>query len=305
MATLRITLPSALLMTVGRLLMTLVIVAAAVVAGRWLWIHYQVEPWTRDGRVRADIAVIAPDVSGLVTSVAVHDNQQVHAGDTLFTIDRARYQLATADAQARLAGIQARLAEAQRENRRNIALGSLVSSESLQQNNAQVQELQASLDQATTALNLAQLNLDRTSVKTTVNGYVTDLNLRPGDYFTAGRPALSLIDSDSFYVVGYFEETKLPRIHVGDRARVQLMGEDQVLTGRVQSITRGIEDRERTPDANLIANINPTFNWVRLAQRIPVRIALDTNPGHAVLIMGRTASVEVLPDAAPARSGAP
>ena len=281
-----------------RLLVTLAIVVAALIAARWLWIHYQVEPHTRDGRVRADFVPIAPDVSGLVTSIAVHDNQAVHIGDTLFVIDRARYALALTDARERVANERAQLAEAEREDRRNINLADLASTESREQSSARVAVLRAALNQANTAVDLAQLNLNRTEVKASVNGTVTDLNLRPGSYYAAGRPALALIDSDSFYVVGYFEETKLPRIHIGDPARVQLMGETRILNGHVDSITSGIEDRERTPDANLLPNVNPTFNWVRLAQRIPVRIALDRKPDEVLLIMGRTVSVEVLPSAA-------
>jgi RND family efflux transporter MFP subunit len=283
------------LLLVLRLLVTLAIVAAALVAARWLWIHYEVEPRTRDGRVRADFVPIAPDVSGLVTSIAVHDNQVVHIGDTLFVIDRARYALALADARERVATGRAQLAEAEREDRRNVKLADLASTESREQSSSRVEVLRAALNQAITAVDLAKLNLDRTEVKASVNGTVTDLNLRPGSYYAAGRAALTLIDSDSFYVVGYFEETKLPRIHIGDPARVQLMGETRILNGRVESITSGIEDRERTPDANLLANVNPTFNWVRLAQRIPVRIALDAKPDDVLLIMGRTVSVEVLP----------
>jgi RND family efflux transporter MFP subunit len=290
------------LLQVLRLLVTLAIVVAALVAARWLWIHYEVEPRTRDGRVRADFVPIAPDVSGLVTSIAVHDNQEVHIGDTLFVIDRARYALALADARERVANERAQLAEAEREDRRNINLADLASTESREQSSSRVEVLRAALNQANTAVELAQLNLDRTEVKASVNGTVTDLNLRPGSYYAAGRAALTLIDSDSFYVVGYFEETKLPRIHIGDDARAQLMGEARILNGRVESITSGIEDRERTPDANLLANVNPTFNWVRLAQRIPVRIALDGKPDDVLLIMGRTVSVEVLPNAAPVKS---
>jgi len=285
-----------------RLLVTLAIVAAALIAARWLWIHYEVEPRTRDGRVRADFVPIAPDVSGLVTSIAVHDNQVVHIGDTLFVIDRARYALALADARERVANERAQLAEAEREDRRNVNLADLASTESREQSSSRVEVLRAALNQANTAVDLAKLNLERTEVKASVNGTVTDLNLRPGSYYAAGRAALTLIDSDSFYVVGYFEETKLPRIHIGDRARAQLMGEARILNGRVESITSGIEDRERTPDANLLANVNPTFNWVRLAQRIPVRIALDGKPDDVLLIMGRTVSVEVLPASASAQS---
>ena len=290
------------LLLILRLLVTLAIVVAALVAARWLWIHYEVEPRTRDGRVRADFVPIAPDVSGLVTSIAVHDNQVVHIGDTLFVIDRARYALALADARERVANERAQLAEAEREDRRNVNLADLASTESREQSSSRVEVLRAALNQANTAVDLAKLNLDRTEVKASVNGTVTDLNLRPGSYYAAGRAALTLIDSDSFYVVGYFEETKLPRIHIGDRARAQLMGEARILNGHVESITSGIEDRERTPDANLLANVNPTFNWVRLAQRIPVRIALDGKPDDVLLIMGRTVSVEVLPATASAQS---
>jgi multidrug resistance efflux pump len=296
MAELRVVLPP--LMPIVRVLVTVLLIVVAVIAGRWLWVYYQLDPWTRDGRVRADVVQVAPDVSGLVTEVDVHDNQVVRIGDTLFVIDPARYQLAVADAQAKVADIRAELAEAERENRRNVALGNLASAETREQSAARTEELRASLDQATAALNLAQLNLARTDVKATVNGSVTNLDLRPGDYFTAGRAAFSIIDGDSFYVDGYFEETKLPRIRVGDRARVRLMGEDRVLNGHVVSITRGIADRERAQDPELVANINPTFNWVRLAQRIPVRIELDGDPGDVLLISGRTATVEVLPGTA-------
>jgi RND family efflux transporter MFP subunit len=291
-----------ILLISARVGVTVLIVIAALYAAHWLWIHYEVEPRTRDGRVRADFVQIAPDVSGLVTSVAVHDNQQVHVGDSLFTIDRARYELALADAKEKVATQRAQLSEAEREHRRNVTLADLASSESREQSSSRLEVLRAGVNQANTAVDIAQLNLDRTLIKASVNGMVTDLNLRPGSYFAAGRPALTLIDSDSFYVVGYFEETKLPRIHIGDRARVQLMGEKRILEGRVESITSGIEDRERTPDANLLPNVNPTFNWVRLAQRIPVRIALDAKPDDLLLIMGRTASVEVLPSTAPLSS---
>ncbi|HVJ51725.1 MAG TPA: HlyD family secretion protein [Aliidongia sp.] len=289
------------LLLIGRVLVTLAFVAGAAFAGRWLWIHYEIEPWTRDGRVRADFAVIAPDVSGFITEVRVHDNQYVRVGDTLFVIDRARYELAVGQAQANIDNQKAQLDEAERENRRNIALGNLATTEAREQSAAKIEELRAGLELAKNALDLARLNLVRTEVKATVNGVVDDLNLRPGDYFTAGRAALTLVDENSLYVVGYFEETKLPRIQLGDPARVQLMGEERILKGHVESIAPAIEDRERTPDANLLPNINPTFNWVRLAQRIPVRIAIDESPEDVLLIMGRTATVEILP---PARADA-
>ena len=107
---------------------------------------------------------------------------------------------------------------------------------------------------------------------------MTNLDLRPGAYATAGRPVFALVDRQSLHVQGYFEETKLGRIAVGAPVRVRLIGETQWLEGHVDSIAAGIEDRERGGSSNLLANVNPTFNWVRLAQRIPVRVQLDGVP---------------------------
>jgi RND family efflux transporter MFP subunit len=250
--------------------------------------------------VRADVVPIAPDVPGLVTEVLVHDNQPVHAGDLLFRIDPPRYQVAVAQARAALAGLHAQLAQAQREDRRNRKLAELVSAESREQGASRIEQLRASLAQAQAALDAAQLNLARTEVRASVNGQITNLDLRPGVYAAAGRPVLALVDLDSLYVAGYFEETKIPRIHIGDRARVRLMGEDAVLDGHVDSIAAGIEDRERSGGSSGLANVNPTFNWIRLPQRIPVRVKLDQVPEGARLIMGRTASVEIVPPPPPA-----
>jgi RND family efflux transporter MFP subunit len=279
---------------------TLVMVALAVIGANWLWTHYEVEPWTRDGRVDADVVQVAPDISGLVTAVKVHDNQQVAAGDTLFVIDRPRFALATAQAEAAVSAAAIQLAQARREARRNRQLGDLVAGEEREQGDARVAQLGAALAQARVALQTARLNLARTDVKSGVTGAVTNLDLRPGDYATAGHPAFAIIDRASLHVVGYFEETKLPRIHVGDPVAVRLMGEQRTIAGHVQSIAGGIEDRDRTSGSSLLANVNPTFSWVRLAQRIPVRVAIDRVPPGLALVVGRTATVEVLPRAVPA-----
>jgi multidrug resistance efflux pump len=170
-----------------------------------------------------------------------------------------------------------------------------VSSEVVEQSSARIEQLNAGLAQATAAVETARLNLARTEVKASVRGLVTNLDLRPGSYASAGRPALALIDQGSLHVVGYFEETKISRIHVGDAVAVRLMGERQKFVGHVDSIAAGIDDRERNASSNLLANVNPTFNWVRLAQRIPVRVRLDPLPEGTQLIVGRTATVEVLP----------
>ena len=334
-----------------RILATGVIVAIAVVAAIWLWNYYETEPWTRDGRVRFDVADVAPDVSGLVTRVDVVDNMQVHKGQPLFTIDTERYQLAVQQAEATVqqdgaaleraeAGIgqalaaqqqaqaavraqQTVLAEARKEDARNIKLGDLVTTEAVQQGSAKVAQLeagviqaqaavsqagagiaqakaarsqaQATLVQAQAALATAHLNLKRTTVLAPVDGVAANVQLRPGNYVTAGRPAFGVVDAASLHVDGYFEETKLRHIRVGDSATVELMGDDKRFQGRVESIAPGIADRERSPSGELLANVNPTFNWVRLAQRIPVRIRLDDAPADAMLIAGRTATVSIHP----------
>ena len=279
----------------GRIALTLVFAAAALYAGWYLWQEYEVEPWTRDGRIRADTVQVTPDVSGLVTDVMIRENQLVRKGQVLFLIDQPRYQLALQQAEASVQHQQALLDEATREDKRNRSLGNLVSVEVLQQGTTRLAEAQAALAQAVTARDLAKLNLDRTTVVAPVNGILANVQLQPGDYATAGHPIFALIATDSLHVDGYFEETKLPRIHVGDRATVQLMGGSEKLDGHVESISGGIEDRERGASANLLPNVNPTFSWVRLAQRIPVRVLLDKPPPDVRLVAGRTATVTVLP----------
>jgi multidrug resistance efflux pump len=280
----------------GRMALTLIVVALALVAGRRLWDHYQVEPWTRDGRVRADVVEIAPDVSGLVTDVAVVENQTVKRGQPLFTIDRDRYALALRQAEAGVQAQQAALVEARREAARDVQLGDLVAAETTQQSQAKVDQDQAALAQAMAARDVAALNLSRTVIVAPTDGVLSDLAVRVGDYVSAGKPVLGLIDSSSFRVEGYFEETKLRSIRLGQPVDVRIMGEPGVLRGHVQSIAAGIEDRDRAPGANLLPNVNPTFSWVRLAQRIPVRVTLDRPPADIRLIAGRTATVSVIPD---------
>jgi RND family efflux transporter MFP subunit len=278
----------------GRVAVTLAIVALALVGGRWLWIHYNVEPWTRDGRVRADIVQVSPDVSGLVTEVHVKNNQVVDRDDVLFVLDRPRYELALRQAEASVAAAAVALAQAKRENERNRNLKDLATTEQVEEGQSKVDQLAAQLNSARVQRDLARLNLDRTTVRAPVNGIVTNVELQPGDYASAGRQVLALVDTDTIHVDGYFEETKLPQIRVGDRARVRIMGITAELAGTVESIDAGIEDRERSASPTYLANVNPTFSWVRLAQRIPVRIKLDPTTRDIRLIAGRTATVSIV-----------
>ena len=298
-----------------RLAVTGVALVAAAIGINALWGHYQADPWTRDGRVRADVVQVAPDVAGLVTRVLVVNDQHVRRGDVLFVLDRARFALAAQQAQTALvkadAGVlraRAELAEARREAARNRGLGDLVAAELTQQSEAKVAEAEAALAEAQSvraqALDtgtLARLDLDRAEVRAPTDGDLSDLTLRVGDYVGAGKPVLALVDSSSLRIEGYFEETKLASIHIGQSAQVRLMGDGRVITGHVTSIAPAIEDHDRIGSTNLLPAINPSFSWVRLAQRVPVRIAIDHAPRGIALIAGRTATVTLARPAEPRR----
>jgi RND family efflux transporter MFP subunit len=285
----------ALLNSLRRFALTGVMVLAAVWAGYKLWDYYFDAPWTRDGHVRADVVPVAPDVSGFVSEVLVRDNQQVQRGDVLFRIDRARYEIALKQAEAVQEGKRATLDNANADLKRYSALtpGVVVSTQRMDQVVAIQGSAQAAYDQAVADVALAKLNIERSEVRASVSGIVTNNELRPGAYLTPGKGVMALLDTDTLHVQGYFEETKLRRIHVGDSVTVRLMGSDQTLRGTVESVAAGIEDRDRSAGATLLANVNPTFNWVRLAQRVPVRITLDQDQ-RSELVAGATATVEVL-----------
>ena len=294
------------LRTVARIAVTLLITVAAVGGGLWLWDYYMNEPWTRDGRVRADIVQVSSDVAGLVTDVRVSDNQLIHKGDVLFVVDPGRYRLAVEQAQANLDSAKAEQSYRSAEAHRYEQLGNnVVSTAQRQEVMSALEKAAAAAKQAEAALDLARFNLERTEVRATVDGYVTNLQLKTGNYVAAGQAVVALIDRHSFYVMGYFEETKLPRIRAGAPVSVRIMGTDAELRGRVDSITHAIVDRDRAEGTGLVANVNPTFNWVRLAQRIPVRIALEEVPDSLQLVAGRTATVSVIgaPDRAPEVAG--
>ncbi|MFV3334634.1 HlyD family efflux transporter periplasmic adaptor subunit [Pseudomonas sp. NY15437] len=304
-------------------LITLAVVALALVLGYFAWTYYTRAPWTRDARVRADVVTLSADVTGRIVELRVKDNQHVRKGELLLTIDPARYELAVLHAdravevaraalgqsEAAIAANQALLQQRQSEEARRKALKarSAISNEEWEKAHTDVTVAQAQLLREQANLGLAQANvalaeaaqkqarldLERTQVVAPVNGYVTNLLTRAGDYATAGHSLVALVDSDSFYVGGYFEETKLPRIREGDAVAVQLMSGER-FDGRVESIAFAITDRENAPGARLLANINPSYTWVKLAQRIPVRIAIDPDyPGRDRLRAGTTATVSV------------
>jgi len=325
--------PQALL----RFAITTVVVIVALLLGHALWRHYMYSPWTRDGRVRAEVVRIAPDVSGLVTKVSVIDNQDVKKGDVLFEVDPERYRIALEQAEANLnaakasaraagANIDAVMASAaarkaefdmrQEQAQRRQDLADVVPKEertnaksaaetamavwqqaqaSGHQASAAREQAEAAVVQAQVAVDRAKLDLERTQIRAPVDGYVTNLDVRVGDFAAAGGPRLALIDRHSYYIYGYFEETKLPHLRVGDSVDIRLMSGGVHLKGRIIGVARGITDRDNPTGRDLLADVNPTFNWVRLAQRVPVRIAIDENsvPKDVVLAAGMTASIDV------------
>lgn len=278
-----------------RVALTVAVVLLAILAGYWIWQHYLYSPWTRDGRVRAEVITIAPDVSGWVTSLNVTDNQEVKQGDVILKIDDARARTMVEQLKAQVAGNQyaLELAQHQYERRRQLSQkDQLVSDETIESARITVKQAEATLKLSQAKLNAAKLDVERSQVTAPQDGYIVNLNLREGNYVSQGKPVLSLVKKGSLYVTGYFEETKLPMIHVGQQANVHLMSGGQPLTGKVTSIGRAIADSNTTSNGQLLPQIQQTFNWVRLAQRIPVDIELDPFDG-VQLSAGMSATIHL------------
>ncbi len=332
---------------------TIVVVAIVVVLLKYR--DYVLNPWTRDGQVRAEVVQIAPRVSGPIVSLPVRDNQFVKAGDLLFEIDPRTYAASADQAQAQydmtddnyLAGekqIDASLAqirqaqssikqldaqiikdkaefERQQEllpkratsqksverakanynvslEQRKGAVASLAQADAtLAKNRATlgtIGDANASLRQARAELEQATLNLEFTRVLAPVNGYITNLNLRLGSQAVANQPAMALVDVNSYWVDAYFRETSVGDMRAGDKAIVTLMTyPDEPIEGHVDSLGWGISQQDGSTGFELLPTISPTFEWIRLAQRVPVRIQLDSVPEGVALRVGTTGSVLV------------
>ena len=268
-----------ILRTTARVIATLVVVAIAGVLAWFAWQHYVYAPWTRDARVQADVINIAPEVSGTVTRVAVADDSYVHAGDLLFKIQPIRFEHRVEEARANLQSARARRDYAQANARRleRLPPGG-VSTQDLQQAQSNAQEAVAAVAQYKAQLAQARQDLDWATVRAPATGYVTHLQLDEGDYATEGTLALTLVDVETFRVIGYFEETKLANLAVGDPVDIELMAGDTHLNGHVASIGRGIAIDNFAPGERNLPNVNPVFQWVRLAQRVPVTIVHQILP---------------------------
>lgn len=281
-----------------RVAVTFVLVAVAAIVGWQLWTYYTLSPWTRDARVLANVVQVAPDVSGLISAIHVKDNQTVAKGDLLFEIDQERFRAALDHAQGDVAMKKAALALARENATRSATLerenSPGFSMETGERMNTIAAEAEGALLVAQANLAVAEINMRRSKIYAPVNGYVTNLTAVEGDFASTGNGVLALVDPDTFYVYGYFMETKVPLIQEGARAQVELMAGNVVLEGVVEGMARAIANPD---DARgLLAAVDPQFSWIRLAQRIPIRVRLGDLPPHVRLASGMSATVVVLPD---------
>jgi multidrug resistance efflux pump len=277
-------------------LATLGTVAVAALFAWAMWDAYMATPWTRDGTVRAYVVTMAPEVAGRIVELPIADDRLVHKGDLLMTIDPTDYTIAVRLAEAAVAQAKADAENKTLEAQRRQRLSDLaVSTEEKQVYSSSAASAQAVYQQTLANLDKARVNLERTRIRAPVNGYVTNLLVQLGDYTNVGERNISLVDADSYWVDGYFEETNLWSIRDGDPATVRLMGSRQLLRGHVDGVARGIEVANAQPGQSGLAAVNPIFTWVRLAQRIPVRIHIDQMPEGFRLVAGMTATVQIDP----------
>ena len=279
-------------------LATLAIALVAIVMALVTWDYYVTAPWTRDGRVRVQVASLAPQVSGQIVELRVGDNQYVRKGDVLYVIDPFDFEVAVQVARAQLQQKAADLQVKEMQSERRQRLSSFATTPEEQQSFAGAAvQAKAAFEAAQQQLAQAELNLRRTKVLSPVNGYVTNLLMRVGDYARQGVSNISIIDTDSYWMDGYFEETKMARLCMGDRVEAQLMGYAQPIIGHVASVTRGINVLDAAAGTQGLPNVNPVYTWVRLAQRVPVRVAIDYVPAGIPLVSGLTATVTIKEEA--------
>nr|WP_277628908.1 MULTISPECIES: p-hydroxybenzoic acid efflux pump subunit AaeA [Pantoea] len=282
-----------LIRKIARYAITLLLVIIAVIIIFRAWVFYTESPWTRDARFAADVVAISPDVTGLITEVPVRDNQLVKKGDTLFVVDRPRYQKALDEAQADVEYYQALVNEKRREAGRRNRLGtSAMSREAIEQSNNDLQTSEHQLAKSIATRDLAKIDLERTTIKAPADGWVTNLNVYQGEFITRGSVAVALVQQRSFYVLAYLEETKLHGVQPGFRAEITPLGSNVTLRGTVDSIAAGVTNSSSSVDSKGMATVQSNLEWVRLAQRVPVRIRLDQEPGN-LYPAGTTATVVI------------
>lgn len=282
-----------------KILLTLTILGVAAFLGYNKYTEYINNPWTRDGQVRTQVIQVTPRVNGMVIKIHIVDNQRVQTGNLLFEIDPALYQVKVDQAQARLQRTleAAKGTKIEYERVRSIYAidKGAVSQKDLVRNETNYYKSLADIDSSRESLNTAKLNLSYTKVYAEVDGYVSNINFQIGSQASANKPILALVDENSYWVFGFFREDAIPKVEVGDTAKVTLLAyPDTALTGKVESIAWGIAHSDGNPGNNLLPSVKPVFQWIRLAQRIPVRIKLDKLPENVKLRFGLTASVMII-----------
>ena len=285
--------------TLLKLLVTLGILAVAGYFGYNRFEAYIENPWTRDGQVRTQVIQVTPRVNGMVVKIHVVDNQKVKTGDLLFEIDPSQYQVKVDQAKARLQrtleAAKGTKIEYERVTKIYNRDKGAVSQKDLVRNQTNYYKSLADIDSSRESLNTANLNLSYTKVYAEVDGYVSNINFQIGSQASANKPILALVDENAYWVFGFFREDAIPEVEVGDTAKVTLLAyPDTALTGKVESIAWGIAHSDGNPGNNLLPSVKPVFQWIRLAQRIPVRIKLDKLPENVKLRFGLTASVMIL-----------
>ncbi|AXX91919.1 efflux transporter periplasmic adaptor subunit [Malaciobacter molluscorum LMG 25693] len=277
-----------------RYIITFTVVIIAIILGMTLWHNYVDSPWTRDGRIRADITLVAPDVSGIVTKVYVKDNQFVKKNDKLYEIDKKRFESNIKRQESIIEEKRASYLKSKAQYEKRIKGDDSIVPKDIK-DDAKYNLLMAKemLNEAKSKLDLLKIDLERSTVYAPTDGWVNNLLLKKGDFIKKGQSHLSILNKDSFWVYGYFEEHKIPKIKVGDIAIMNPLGTDYKIKGHVQSIANGITDRDNEIGKGLLANVNPSFTWVRLAQRIPVRITIDEIPKDYILRAGITCTIEI------------
>jgi RND family efflux transporter MFP subunit len=281
-------------MRIVPVMLTLGTALLAAIAAWATWDVYMVPPWTRDATVRAYVVTITPQVSGLVVNLPVHADQFIRKGALVMQIEPVDYTLAVTNAEAALEGARADLVNRQAEAKRRAQLTTLSASVEEQQRFASQADAAAATYKSDIAnLARARVALARARIVAPVSGKITNLQIQEGDYATSGQRALSVVDTGSFWVDGYFEETQLDRIHLGDPARITLMGFRRPLEGHVAGIASGIEVANAQSGQSGLASVNPVYTWIRLAQRVPVRIEIDHVPPGVLLVAGQTATVQI------------
>ena len=273
---------------------TAAILALAGLAALLIWDTYVNAPWTRDGSIRVQVASVAPQVSGQITEIQVVDNQFVRQGDVLYVIDTFDFKVALDTGQAMLRQKATDLQVKRIQSERRMRLSDLATTPEEQQVFAgNANQAQAAFDAAQQQVAQADINLKRTQVRSPVNGYVTNLLMRVGDYAHAGATNISVIDADSYWIDGYFEETKMAHVCVGMRAEAALMGYRDPILGLVESVTRGISVSNAAPSTQGLPSVDPVYTWVRLAQRVPVRFKITNVPAGVPLVSGMTVTVTI------------